>query len=476
MRIRFQTVLFFLLPQIILLSFPYVTADLGFWVALGRDMIDQGQLITNDTYSVLVTKPMIYPSWGISIIYGYLDKIGGLELIFFFHRCIFLVFQILIFQKVKAAKITDSKTLSLLLLSLIGASFYCDRPAMIAILYFAVFDYLVKDQVKGLTFRKSAGLLLLIIMWSNTHGSVFFSYIYLFFIAVYDIGKSKFLFNPKNYLIIFFIVCMGVMINPFGYLLYPYALDTAIISRNRLLSEWAYPVLVFGEYFVELTIFFIVGIYVNYRYFLKYNLRHIIHPVFLTFLFGLIAYRNIIWFFLTFLVYFKSSPFFKKEDAKQEIYSKFEFIFTGLLLIATLSLIPPIDNYTYKLFENNNIINIKKYHTYTPYSAVEKIIENNTNGTIFNELELGSYLIYRLANKNRIFIDGRNIIYSNDQFKEYLNIMLARNNFKELLLKYNFDYILIKNRPIGLNDFLKSSSEWNVIYESDEDILFLRKK
>lgn len=472
MNVRFQTILFFLVPQIILLSFPYVTADLGFWVALGRDMIEQGKIITHDTYSILETKPMIYPSWGISILYALIDKIGGLELLFIFHRLIFFLFQYLIYIKIKAAKLSDSKLSLILLLSLIGASFYCDRPAMIPIIYFVIIHDLTKELSRKLTFQKALCFLGIIIAWTNTHGSVLFNYIYLSMIILYDISINKFEIKKTNYFVIFSLIFLGTLINPFGFQIYPYAFETAVVSKSRLMSEWSSPTLPTREVFIEVLLFYITGLYVCYRYFKHLGFKFLFHPVFLTFIFGLSTFRNIIWFFWTFLVHFKEPPFYEVENHKSENLSKIEKAALTILTFVAISLIPPLDRITYSFFERNKIANIQRYHTYTPFHAVEEIIKTQKKGAIFNEFELGSYLIYKLAHQNKIYIDGRNIIYHQRDFENYIKIMTAKGDFVDLLEKYHFQFVLIQNETTGLNNYLKSTTGWTLLYEDQDNVLF----
>jgi len=473
MKLNFSTLLFFLIPQIILFSFPYVTGDLGFWTALGRDMIDHGRIITHDQYSVLETYPMVYPSWGISILYGLLDKIGGLELIFVFHRSVFLTFQYLIYKKIKPSDLDDKFFLSFILLVMVGAGIYCDRPAMIPMIYLVFSRSLLTSLKENTNLMKSACLLAVVILWANTHGSVFFNYILLFFLVVEDIAFGKKI-NPKPIIITLLIIFIATLINPFGFDIYPYAIETAKVSKFRHISEWNSPTLLTKDVFMEVSLFYCLGFLVLYKGVHKYGIKFFLSSSALVFIFGITTYRNIIWFFWIILLNLKMlhKP---SQDNQTTIGLIFpEKVATVVMLVVIFILFPPLDRCFYDFTRNNNLITIEKYHESTPFYAVEEIVKSKNTGPVFNEFEFGGYLIYRLAHRNKIHMDGRNIIYKQDDFDMYLKALRGEEGYADLLNHYQFQFVLIKKRSFGLSQILRLDKSWRISYEDHRDILFER--
>ena len=49
-----------------------------------------------------------------------------------------------------------------------------------------------------------------------------------------------------------------------------------------------------------------------------------------------------------------------------------------------------------------------------PSTLVDYMLENNLQGRIFNDFEIGGYLIYRMHPNSQVYIDGRSGILSLD--------------------------------------------------------------
>ncbi len=88
----------------------------------------------------------------------------------------------------------------------------------------------------------------------------------------------------------------------------------------------------------------------------------------------------------------------------------------------------------------------KSFTYYFPSQMVEYMKSTRSYGRIFNEFELGGYLIYHLAPESEIYIDGRTgILYP---VEHYLKMVQARNSsdvLKSEIEKYEIDYFIMKN-------------------------------
>src|SRR5690606_33858283 len=105
----------------------------------------------------------------------------------------------------------------------------------------------------------------------------------------------------------------------------------------------------------------------------------------------------------------------------------------------------------------------------------EAIIHDGSDGVIFNEFEFGGYLIYRLNGKNKIFLDGRNIIYSSQDFEKYKEIILSNDDsYQEYFDQYKVRYVIVKNREFGLSSLLKRDLNYKSLYSSDDHVVFVR--
>ena len=82
--------------------------------------------------------------------------------------------------------------------------------------------------------------------------------------------------------------------------------------------------------------------------------------------------------------------------------------------------------------------------------------------------EYGGELIY---NDIPVFIDGRADLYSKYNFKDYLDIANSNNDYKRIIDKYDFDYLLI-NKNSNVYNYLKYESDYSVLYRNKNLILY----
>jgi len=225
---------------------------------------------------------------------------------------------------------------------------------------------------------------------------------------------------------------------------------------------------------MEVSLFYCLGFLVLYKGVHKYGIKFFLSSSALVFIFGITTYRNIIWFFWIILLNLKMlhKP---SQDNQTTIGLIFpEKVATVVMLVVIFILFPPLDRYFYDFTRNNNLITIEKYHESTPFYAVEEIVKSKNTGPVFNEFEFGGYLIYRLAHRNKIHMDGRNIIYKQDDFDMYLKALRGEEGYADLLNHYQFQFVLIKKRSFGLSQILRLDKSWRISYEDHRDILFER--
>lgn len=112
--------------------------------------------------------------------------------------------------------------------------------------------------------------------------------------------------------------------------------------------------------------------------------------------------------------------------------------------------------------------------------AVMFFQENKLSGPIFNNFDIGGYLIYRLYPEERVFVDGRPEAYPASFFqKEYIPMQENPELFKKLADKYQFQTIIFPHTdqtPWGMT-FLKwiiRDPAWKLIYADDYAVILVR--
>ena len=109
-----------------------------------------------------------------------------------------------------------------------------------------------------------------------------------------------------------------------------------------------------------------------------------------------------------------------------------------------------------------------------PADACEALGERLAGERVLTTDQWGDYLIYRLHPRYRAFIDGRSDFYDPQVRDDYLALMGANWNWRQLLERYEFDSALL---PLDwpLASLLKQSSDWELIYDDGQALYFQRR-
>jgi hypothetical protein len=116
-----------------------------------------------------------------------------------------------------------------------------------------------------------------------------------------------------------------------------------------------------------------------------------------------------------------------------------------------------------------------------PVEAVDFIVASGLRGNIFNFYDWGGYLIWRLASKSKIFVDGRNI--NQERHWQAWIIYLGfegggQRTWKTLLDNNGVDVTITPLRRSGaafpIVERLRGDSDWTALWSDDYAIVFVR--
>jgi tetratricopeptide (TPR) repeat protein len=105
---------------------------------------------------------------------------------------------------------------------------------------------------------------------------------------------------------------------------------------------------------------------------------------------------------------------------------------------------------------------------------------NDLRGPIFNDYDIGSYLIYYLFPQEKVFVDNRPEAYSSSFFKDiYLPVFENEDAWQEVLKKYSFNVIILYQYDATphVRDFLwrrTRDQDWSLVYTDIYSMIFLR--
>jgi len=113
--------------------------------------------------------------------------------------------------------------------------------------------------------------------------------------------------------------------------------------------------------------------------------------------------------------------------------------------------------------------------------AAEFYKSQNIKGPIFNNYDIGGYLIFHLFPEEKVFVDNRPEAYSVDFFQKiYVPAQEKKEEWLKLDQKYNFNTIFFSHldlTPWGQNFLIQkvSDSAWAPVFADEYNIIFLKR-
>lgn len=112
-----------------------------------------------------------------------------------------------------------------------------------------------------------------------------------------------------------------------------------------------------------------------------------------------------------------------------------------LILLGALSLITSVLTARSLIEKNRSMLG------YFPDQIVEHMKRNDKKGQIFNDYNIGGYLIYHLGDESRVFVDGRTgILYPYEHYVRYQSAMTNSDRLREEFENLDIDYVVVGNR------------------------------
>ena len=114
-------------------------------------------------------------------------------------------------------------------------------------------------------------------------------------------------------------------------------------------------------------------------------------------------------------------------------------------------------------------------------SAAKFILQEGIRGPIFNNYDIGGYLIYYLFPRERVFVDNRPEAYSKDFFEEtYVPMQQDEKVWRQVDGKYRFNAIVFHRRdatPWGQDFLIRKvrDPQWAPVYVDAYAIIFVRR-
>ena len=456
-----------------------ITQDLGRHLKTGEIIVERGDVPKTNLFSYTYPNfPFINHHWFSEVIYFVsFQKIGFNGLLVLNTILALSSFGLIFF---KASK--KSGILSLLFCSLLYIPILFERtdvrPEFFSFLFLSLFIvilYKFREKFTRLIFL----LPFIELLWVNMHIYFPIGIVLIVFFIIDSIVKNK-SFNSRYTgisLVILLSCILVTLINPNGLkgALYPFSVfqnyGYSIEENQNIFFLWSiFPKQSILFFFIAAPIL-LTSLLLNFKR--VYPFEWLI-SIFFTIL-AVLSVRNFPLFAIaTFIPLAKALS-----NIKLSLPKYFQTAF--LILLLGLAVFETHDVYTKKSFG----FGVEK----GAKDAVDFFIVNNLKGPIFNNFDIGSYLLYRLYPKDlpagrqeKVFIDGRPEAYPASFFQDtYIPMQLDDRKFGIQDQKYNFNTIFFSHtdQTPWAEQFLKQiilNKKWNMVYLDDFSVIYTQDK
>lgn len=113
-----------------------------------------------------------------------------------------------------------------------------------------------------------------------------------------------------------------------------------------------------------------------------------------------------------------------------------------------------------------------------PVAALDRLGDQAVYGKVFNHMQWGGYLLWRLGPRASLYVDGR--MLDSSRLEPYRHMLWATPAGIELLRQEQFDMVMLppSNRFTGeryaLIDYLRMRPEWHLLYQDRNAVVFVR--
>lgn len=352
------------------------------------------------------------------------------------------------------------------------------RPHVFTFLFVAVWTYSLQKIMEGRSLKLWI-LPLMMLVWANTHGAFIMGF---FILAAYFAGwvwqylfKETTLETGKKLILIGVLSLAVTFINPYGWRLWGtsvgyfgnhFLVDYTIEYQSPNFHEFsAWPFL------LMLVLCFVapaLGRKIQaYEAFLLAGFAAL----------GLYSERNIPLFAIIAAPYLASmlQPVFEKFQLSNRMEQTIKNvegqlpansmvlpILTVLIMLVVVKQGVPLDSaglgYQY---------DPAKF----PVQAVNWLDENPQPDNMFNHFIWGGYLLYREWPRQTVFIDGQTDFYGEALTLEYVEVVTLRENWEDILAKYDVRWAIIKSDEAQLADALQNELGWKMLYKDNTAII-----
>jgi hypothetical protein len=488
----------------------FLDGDPGWHIRAGQYMIETRSIPHHDIFSFSMPNAWwVAYEWGTEVIFAALDRHFGLNGVALFVILLLTTTYSLLYHFLRRQGFSFSLSFPLLLFIILGSSFHwLARPHVVSYLFVVVFYFLLDRNVQGkLSATKLWGLPFLMIVWVNLHAGFIAGIILLgIFLAglllemVFAVPERRRLLQPPAGTLAKVSVATfaASLLNPNGVQLYAYLwryFQTVhkLNPINELYSP-SFQISFFQPFLVALIALIFLLRYSRYRTRVDEALTLAVWTAL-----GLISLRNIpLMLLICAPIYARllqglHEPLRHIISSLPRLFAKLEWLFNRiegtvamdrnfdrrLLSSATLLLLLWIVAHQ-GMFWGSRVMNFRFLEDHFPVTAVESLKTHMPEGHVFNDWELGGFLIYYFYPHLKVFVDGRLDMYGEPFARQYANLIHSPEggdgnaNWREVFARYQIQWVIIRPNN-ALRHVLDADPRWEKRFQGELCVIFVRR-
>lgn len=482
MKMLYGAVTFFIFLLLILYFLHPITnlvGDLAYYLKIGEIIFKTGTIPAINLFSYTnSTFPFINPNWLSEVVFYLIYQSFGFNgLITFSIITIIAAFSLLFSYATQKIDYFATLVISLLSIHVIYERTEV-KPELLSYLLLAIFItllYRYKEKFTNWIFV----LIPITLLWVNTHIYFFVGITVLLLFVIDALITRKDNLTSKKSITLFSVLAAVGLTTIFN----PHFLQGAFYPFN-VLNNYAFPVEENSNFFNAIsyysdTTFPFFGIMVTALWIsILFSIKKlqpidILLALFFTFL-GFFAVRAFPLFAIgTFIPAVKALSVILHEMYKKISKEKLPLLQSGTLFVICLLLFPTIKS-------NLEIHGLGFGVSDTVQSAIDFLKKNNIKGPLYNNYDIGNYLVYRFYPGEQVFVDGRPEAYPKEFFERtYFPMQESETVFRTVADKYKFNVLLIKHTDTSptnvlLMQHLIKDKEWKMVYLNNSVVIFLK--
>ncbi len=463
--------------------------DLGRHIANGREIFsgNTNVLFQNHYSYSMETQKFTNHHWLFGILVFILEQIVGFAGIHIFNIFVLIMTLLILLKLIEK----NGNPAIASLLGILAVMFFATRPEIrpetVGLLFVANSLLQISNIIatKKISRLQMIFLLLQQLLWTNTHITFIFGIflIGLLWFSSYILHSPKLNSTTnKKLLLLTTLLPLISIINPnlIQGVLEPFNIFVdygySIVENQTLLFLWkviAHPTFFQYLFFMSFAVPIFFWSFSRLSWFER--ILFVVGSIM-----GYLALRNIpIFALFTFPITAKGSLLFLKAVQKKHALSfsnkSIVLLFSQLYFLVSIIFLSGLNP------QRATIINRKIGIIPEEQEAAKFIKNNNISGPIFNNYDIGSYLIYHLYPSQKVFVDNRPEAYSKDFLQNtYIKMQQDSKKWNEVVEKNQ-----IKTVIFGIQDitpwaqeflhFIEDQPHWNNIYRDPYASIWIKK-